>query len=310
MTMVDEPRNLMSGQAVRRAGVAGSVAKVVLAYLSMAMPLAAQVSPTHYRHSGVTPPGAIGSWQLQRGGPLPGYFQPVEIKAPKGALISLAAQGAFDRPQATPARVGLLISPVYRMRVTNIPLHEGVEVFPTLEVIDRLYPPAGQEHRFPIPVELTQEELELAIAGKFVTRVVYLEDPENALPVAENPQSQEWFDAGPGTNPVEVADQFGRPVAILRLGARLPDNPEQPDPSFLYGCPPFVKYAAAGAAKQPSATKRPPAVPRKTLAVPTKSSTVPSKPPVAPSRLNTAPRPNPIEAEPPLPPSPEEPIQP
>ena len=45
------------------------------------------------------PPGAIGSLQLQRGGPLPGFFQPVEIKAPFGALISLAVDGQFDEPQ-------------------------------------------------------------------------------------------------------------------------------------------------------------------------------------------------------------------
>ncbi len=44
------------------------------------------------------PPGAIGSRQLQRGGPLPGFFQPVEIKAPAGALISLASGDQFGRP--------------------------------------------------------------------------------------------------------------------------------------------------------------------------------------------------------------------
>ena len=66
--------------------------------------------------------------------------------------------------------VGLFISPVYRLKVTNIALRPGAEVFPTLEIIDRLYPPLGLERTFPIPVELTREELELALAGSGIPR--------------------------------------------------------------------------------------------------------------------------------------------
>ena len=153
----------------------------------------AQQPDVHYWHQGVMPPGAIGSRQLQRGGPLPGFYQPVEIKAPAGALISLANGGQFVAPQAVPCRVGLLIGSVYRLRVTNIPLPqggEGLEVFPSIEVIDRLYAPLGQERRFAIPVELTAEDMELALAGKFVTRVIYVEDPRKRLAAREISKSQ------------------------------------------------------------------------------------------------------------------------
>jgi len=216
--------------------------------LVASLPLAAQ-SPVHYRYQGNEPPGAIGSWQLLRGGPLPGYFQPVEIKAPKGALISLAVDGSFAQAIKTPFRVGMLIAPVYRLRVTNIPLHEGEEVFPTIEVIDRLYPPAGQVTRFPIPIELTQEDLELALAGNYITRVVYLEDPTHALPAGPPCNEQNWFDAGPGSNPVEIADRLGRPMAIVRLGGRVPDSRTGADCQFLAGCPPFVPLPGSCEAK-------------------------------------------------------------
>ncbi len=75
----------------------------------------------HFQHAGKLPPGAIGGQQLLRGGPLPGYFQPVEIKAPAGAMVSLAIDGQFSALQATPLRVGMLIAPVYRFRVAQIP---------------------------------------------------------------------------------------------------------------------------------------------------------------------------------------------
>ncbi len=192
------------------------------------------------------PPGAIGSRQLLRGGALPGYFQPVEIKAPAGALVSLAAMGQFDAAEKAPVTVGMLIGSVYRLRVTNIPQHPGMEVFPTVEVIDRLYAPTGRAPKFPIPIELSLADLRLALDGKFVTRVIYLEDPRTALPVAEDSKGQSWFEAGPGHDPLAMADSLGRPVAIIRLGARLPSGTGLDD-QFLFGCPPFVKYARTSA---------------------------------------------------------------
>lgn len=220
---------------------------LVIWWLGTTAMLSAQQPGVHYLHQGIMPPGAIGSRQLQRGGPLPGYFQPVEIKAPPGALVSLAIDNQFDPSRPGPRKAGMLIGAVYRMRVTNIRLAEGAEVFPTIEVIDRIYPPAGQERRFAIPIDITEEDVKLAIAGKFVTRVIYLEDPRRALPVRDNPQSQRWFETAPGQDPLAVADSLGRPVAILRLGARLPDQNEDPR-IFFFGSPPFMDFPSERAA--------------------------------------------------------------
>lgn len=241
--MVNKLRRHALGDALCWKRVAGTAAMVALLALLPAGLLSAQGPGVHYLHQGVMPPGAIGGLQLQRGGPLPGFFQPVEIKAPYGVLISLAVEGQFDRPQRAPVRAGLLIAPVYRVRVTGIPHHPGEEVFPTIEIINRLYTPRGQERRFAIPLDLTQEDLELALQGKFVTRVIYLENPATALPV-QNPQGQNWFEIGPGRDPLAVADRLGRPVAILRMGGRLPALGEAPSMEFLNGCPPLEVHPA------------------------------------------------------------------
>jgi hypothetical protein len=150
--------------------------------------------------------------------------------------------GTFEPPRAAPRTVGLLIGQVYRFKVTHIPQQAGREVFPSVEVIDRLYPPPGKEPLFPIPVQLTEAELNIALSGKLVTRVIYLEDPRSALPVRETEGFQSWFEAAQGDDPLQVADLLGRPVAILRLGARLPDR-HGPNEQFLYGSPPFQQYA-------------------------------------------------------------------
>jgi hypothetical protein len=222
--------------------VAGIMTMVAAVLLIPSVTCLAQQPNVHYYQEGATPPGAIGSQQLQRGGPLPGYYQPVEIKSPAGASISMAVNGQFEEPRPSLRKAGMLIGSVYRLRVTNIPLAEGQEVYPTIEVIDRLFTPVGQEHRFSIPVELSLEELRLALAGKFVTRIIYVEDPRSALPIGDNPQQQTWFEAPVGQDPMAIADVLGRPVAILRMGGRLPDANAAPDPQFFFGCPPFTDY--------------------------------------------------------------------
>jgi uncharacterized repeat protein (TIGR01451 family) len=200
--------------------------------------------PMHNGAGAPMPPGAVGRSQLERGGPLPGYFQPIEITAPPGAAISLAVNDQFTEPMPAPVKAGMLIGAVYRLRVIRIPQHEGLEVFPTIEVIDRLYPPRGQELRFPVPVELTQEDLEIAAQGSFVTRVIYLENPHEAIPGQSDPVHQSWFDAPPQDDPLSVASGMGRPMVILRIGSRTPDDSQQPDSQFLYHSPPLLMLAA------------------------------------------------------------------
>jgi hypothetical protein len=160
---------------------------------------------------------------------------------PAGAKISPATDGQFEEGRTEPLLVGMLIGSVYRLRVTNIPGYEALEVYPTVEVIDRLYPPIGMEGRFPITIELDFDELELALAGKFVTRIVYLEDPYTALPIVETPTQQEAFQVPAGEDPLLVADRMGRPMAIVRMGGRMPDA-SGPDTAFLFGSPPMLRF--------------------------------------------------------------------
>ena len=213
---------------------------LLLALVSLVLCLTAEAQQVHYRHTGDMPPGAIGQWQLQRGGPLPGYFQPTKVQVPEGCAISFADGRHFDQGVKDQRAAGLLIGQVYRLKITHIPLYEGLEVFPTIELIDRIYPPAGRALEFPIPIHITRDDLREALAGRMVTRVFYVEDPAHALPAAQQPNESFGFDVKRGRDPLRVADSLGRPVAILRLGARVP-GPRGPTPQFLFGSPPWKK---------------------------------------------------------------------
>lgn len=237
MTMV-RPYRRDFNRSARAAGIGLAVLLLAVAWQAT---LVAQAPPVHFQHAGVMPPGAIGRLRLTQGGPLSGYYQPVQVHGPQGVQISFAAGEDFGPARPVPQLAAMLISPVYRLRVTNIPNQEGMEVFPTIELVDRLYPPPGEALRFPVPIELTQQELELALRGKFVTRVIYVEDPLRALPLPEKNNHQSWFEVKAGDNPLEVADRLGRPIAILRIGGRVPDA-SGPAPNFLFGSPPVQLF--------------------------------------------------------------------
>ena len=145
-------------------------------------------------------------------------------RAPEGALISLACEGGFTEPQREKPLAGMLIGQVYRLKVVeHSESTKGEEVFPTIEVIDRLYPPPGQAARFPIPIELTQEELEmrprrpLRAAGDLRRRAA-----DGPARPRRCPASSGTSKSRPDDDAMEVADRLGRPMAILRMGSRVP----------------------------------------------------------------------------------------
>lgn len=194
---------------------------------------------SNYILSSDLPPGAVGAAQTFRRPQIEGYFQPIQVSGPQGLHIALAQDGQFLPLLAAPVRAGMMVGRIYRIKISGIPGSEGEELFPSIEVIDRLYAPPGREHRFPIPVVLEEEDLRAALRGELVTRVIYLEDSEIAEPVSDLPGDQRVTEAGGSEDPLQTADQLGRPVAILRIGSRTPDlTGDLTD--FLYGCPMWV----------------------------------------------------------------------
>lgn len=203
--------------------------------------LLAQIQPAqvNYFLNSDQAPGVVGSARVLRGGPAVGFFQPVEVSAPSKCELALANEGQFLRSLTAPIKVGMLVGSVYRLRVTNIPFRPGDELYPTIEVLDRLYAPRGREHRFPIPIVLEQDELVQALEGALITRVVYLEDSLAAERVSDQAGEQRVIDVEPSANALQVADQLGRPVAIVRIGSRVPSQ-NCDMTAFLYGCPPWI----------------------------------------------------------------------
>lgn len=182
------------------------------------------------------PPGVLGQARLAGRGCVAGYYQPIALTGPQGVMFSLARGGSFVEPVEV-LNAGVLVGSVYRFRVTSIPGVEGAELYPTVEVIDRTYPPPGLATRYPILIQLDQEDFDAAMSGQLVTRVIYLEDPDTATPLEQTPLTNRPVEVAEYQDAIEVADRLGRPVAIVRIGSVSPPKSPALMPQFFFGDP-------------------------------------------------------------------------
>ncbi|MBB3207232.1 hypothetical protein FHS27_003051 [Rhodopirellula rubra] len=192
----------------------------------------------HPLFTGDMPAGVIASTRQAMGYQQPPqtYYQPVEFHGPEGVRFSLAQYGSFGEGESD-LMAGLMIGQVYRFRVSGIPRAEGAELYPTIEMVDRTYPPPGLATTYPIPVNLDEDDINAALEGRLVTRVIYLEDPQTATPLPEGPNGPIAIDVPEYQDPLELADLRGRTVAILRIGSLAPPRAEVLKAQFFFGHP-------------------------------------------------------------------------
>ena len=101
--------------------------------------------------------------------------------SPEGLTVQwdVTAPGRFDSEQlVAPARYNFPQGALYRLKLTNIPGRPGVELFPTIEVAATLPRTEAFLAHNAIPVEFTDEDFDQVMTGNFVTKVIYLPDPE------------------------------------------------------------------------------------------------------------------------------------
>ena len=174
-----------------------------------------------------SPPGMAGRWAAALGRATPLYLQPVQVILPsKGSVTFYDVSHRKRQTKPAPALARMGVGFVFRFRITvdKTATSPAVTLYPSIELIDRLHPPLGEADKFPLPVRFTRQEIELALAGKMVTKVVYLEQPQLALPTSDPLPS---VTLPPDRNLIKEADRRGRPMAIIRLGGRQPDSDEE-----------------------------------------------------------------------------------
>ncbi|WP_437228062.1 hypothetical protein SH661x_000700 [Planctomicrobium sp. SH661] len=207
--------------------------------LSICAGLSATTGQAQERHQPLdhrAPTGMAGRWSAIIRPGTAGIPQPVQVRLPSSGTVTFYS-GSPNNPihMAAPAQVGMGVGYVYRFRISDLPEYPGVELYPTVELIDRLHAPANLAQEFPIPVELSEDEIEIVLQDRMVTKVIYLEEPDLAFPV-EQETTIRAETLKPNENLLQAADQRGRPLAIVRIGGRIPD-PRSPTDEFFSQSP-------------------------------------------------------------------------
>ncbi|MGN6543986.1 MAG: hypothetical protein ACTHK7_02980, partial [Aureliella sp.] len=138
-------------------------------------------------------------------------------------LYDVIGDGSFSsQPLVVPGRVEFPQGGIFRLKLTKIQGDDrfvGIELYPTIEVAPANPRTAAYLAHNAIPVAFSvADDLPQVLAGNFVTKVIYLPDPEfqgDALVGVEEVVSNR---INPGEDPIVEADRRGSILAIVRLG--------------------------------------------------------------------------------------------
>lgn len=202
------------------------LATAVMIAIALLFTSNAQAQREHHLLRGNMVPGRASQIRALASPSKAGQTQPVKLIAPDGVELSVVSNGSFLATAQPNHTVGMQLGSLYRFRITGVDVATRFELYPSVELLDLLRPPAGLVNDFPVPVVITAADVRQAAAGRLVTKVIYLEDPEVALPRGGDKNEQPWFDVSAAEDPVRTAEGLGRPMAILRIGSRVPTGNE------------------------------------------------------------------------------------
>jgi hypothetical protein len=173
-------------------------------------------------------------------GPGPAVMMPTMAQLPAQALLAPAptVQVMFLRPegmeirqfdiamgrfQETPVFVPALHdfpqSQIYRLKLSNIPGREGAQdIYPTLEIGPTTPRTEAYLAHNAIPIQFTEEDFDQVYSGNFVTKVIYLPDPEFQELAMAGIETLVSTRLDPGEDPIVEADRRGSIMAIMRIG--------------------------------------------------------------------------------------------
>jgi len=140
---------------------------------------------------------------------------------PETMMVSwdVGGVGFFDsEPLVVPGRYSFPTGGIYRLKVYNIEGREGVELYPTMEVGPITFRTEAYLAHNAIPIQFTAEDFDQVAAGNFVTKVIYLPDPEFQELALAGVETLVSTRLDPGIDPIIEADRRGAILAIVRMG--------------------------------------------------------------------------------------------
>lgn len=157
----------------------------------------------------------------------------IRFLGPDGTKIRWMNGGPDGRPMpspqalSVPARYNFSQGAVYRLKL-DVPREDLPALYPTLEIV----PSNARTDVFlthsAVPVAFSNEDFDQVKAGNYVTKVIYLPDPQFQDLATAGPEEIVSTRLEPGADPIAEAYRRGSILAVVRFGnidLELPHSP-------------------------------------------------------------------------------------
>ena len=164
---------------------------------------------------------ALAQFVFQPSAPPPSPLMYVRFSGPKATKITLYR--GFDTGQTfeLPCTVGFRPGYSYRFAVFDMQGFPRQVFCPSLEVRGSLaLAPKLRNADFPAQITFTEDEFQRSATGSFIKKVVTLERPDLAVPIATKPDEPLEIPVPASRDPYIEAAQRGNPVVAFHMGQR------------------------------------------------------------------------------------------
>lgn len=169
------------------------------------------------------PPAGAFAMEPGTGAPVPAPLVAAKFVVPKDVRVTAYPGSGMSRIFDAPNVIGLRPGYSYRFELSNLPYHPGVSLYPEVEVRGTLVPRPGMKYMdYPLPITLSQLDIDRVLKGVVITKVLYLEDPEKALPAEVGRDAPVETPDASDEVAIKTAIANGRLMAIVRVGNRRP----------------------------------------------------------------------------------------
>lgn len=127
--------------------------------------------------------------------------------------------GLYDsEPLVCPGTYDFGQGNIFRFKLSNIPGRQGKELYPTLEIAPTMARTQAFLAHNAIPVEFTDTDFDQVLSGNFITKVIYLPNPEYQGLAMAGVGTLVNTQLEPGVDPIAEASNRGAILAIIRMG--------------------------------------------------------------------------------------------
>jgi uncharacterized repeat protein (TIGR01451 family) len=159
--------------------------------------------------------------------PPPAPLMYVRFSGPKGTKVTLYR--GFDKGQTLelPCTLGFRPGYAYRLAVSDVPGFPRQVFCPSLDVRGTLaLLPKMRNAEFPAGIDFTEDEFHKVFLGSYIKKVVTLERPDMAIPIASKADEPLEVPVPPGRDPYVEAAERGQPLIVYQLGQRVVEPQE------------------------------------------------------------------------------------